>query len=73
VTLARALRVAAGWSLLVVGALLLVLPGPGIPLLVLGLALLSRDVPWARRARERVLERFPWARSGGSDPGRPAQ
>jgi hypothetical protein len=73
VTLARILRVAAGGSLLVVGALLLVLPGPGIPLLVLGLALLSRDVPWARRARERLLERFPWARGGGSGPARPAQ
>jgi hypothetical protein len=68
VTLARTLRVAAGWSLLVVGALLLVLPGPGIPLLVLGLALLSRDVPWARRLRERVLERFSRARGGGSGP-----
>jgi hypothetical protein len=73
VTFARTLRVAAGWSLLVVGALLVVLPGPGIPLLVLGLALLSRDVPWARRLRERVAERFPWARGGGSGPARPGQ
>ncbi|HQR29275.1 MAG TPA: PGPGW domain-containing protein [Anaeromyxobacteraceae bacterium] len=72
-TFARTVRVAAGWALLVVGVLLLVLPGPGIPLLVLGLALLSRDVPWARRLRERVVERLSRARGGGSGPARPAQ
>ncbi len=65
---ARSLRLAAGWSLLVVGGLLLVLPGPGIPLLVVGLALLSRDVPWARRMRERLLHRFPWAGGGARPP-----
>ncbi|MBS1108377.1 MAG: putative transrane protein [Anaeromyxobacteraceae bacterium] len=58
----RIVRLAGGWVLLVVGALLLVLPGPGIPLVILGLALLSRDVPWARRLRQRVEARFPWAR-----------
>jgi hypothetical protein len=55
---------AGGWVLLAVGVLLLVLPGPGIPLVILGLALLSRDVPWARRLRERIEARFPWARPG---------
>ena len=70
---ARALRLAAGWSLLAVGVLLLVLPGPGIPIVVLGLALLSRDVPWARRMRERVERRFPWARGGGATRPRSAQ
>jgi hypothetical protein len=53
------LRRAAGWAALVAGAVLLVLPGPGLPLLALGLTLLSRDLPWARRLRERVQDRLP--------------
>ncbi len=53
------LRRAAGWAALVAGAVLLVLPGPGLPLVVLGLTLLSRDVPWARRLRARVQDRLP--------------
>jgi hypothetical protein len=73
VNAARTFRLAAGWSLLTVGGLLMLLPGPGIPLVVLGLALLSRDVPWARRLRERVARRFPWARGGGAHPPRSAQ
>jgi len=36
----------------VVGIALLVLPGPGIPLIVAGLALLGTQFPWARRALE---------------------
>lgn len=35
--------------------------------------MLARDVPWARRLRERFLERFPWARGRNSDPSRPGQ
>jgi hypothetical protein len=73
VNVARTVRLAAGWSLLVVGGLLLVLPGPGIPLLLVGLALLSRDVPWARRLRERVLRRFPWGGPGGDGAPRAVQ
>jgi len=53
------LRRVAGWAALVAGAALLVLPGPGLPLMALGLALLSRDVPWARRLRERLQDRLP--------------
>jgi len=40
-----------GYGLLGVGVALLVLPGPGIPLVLGGLALLARRRPWARRAR----------------------
>ena len=42
--------IVAGTVLLVVGIALLVLPGPGIPLIVAGLALLGTQFPWARRA-----------------------
>ena len=44
--------IVAGSVLLVVGIALLVLPGPGIPLVVAGLALLGTQSPWARRALE---------------------
>jgi hypothetical protein len=43
-----------GYGLLAVGVALLVLPGPGIPFLLGGLAVLSRRRPWARRARRRL-------------------
>ena len=61
------LRRAAGWAALVAGAALLVLPGPGLPLLVLGLTLLSRDVPWARRLRARVQDRLPRRAMGAGE------
>jgi hypothetical protein len=53
----RAAIVAGGFGLLLVGAALLVLPGPGIPLLVAGLGLLSLEYHWARRLRDRLLRR----------------
>lgn len=45
---------AAGWALLGAGAALLALPGPGIPLVLAGLALLGRERPWARRLHQRA-------------------
>ena len=45
---------AAGWALLGTGAALLVLPGPGIPLLLAGLLLLGRERPWARKLHLRA-------------------
>jgi len=42
--------IVAGSLLLLVGIALLVLPGPGIPLIIAGLALLGTQFPWARRA-----------------------
>jgi len=53
----RAAIVAGGFGLLLVGAALLVLPGPGIPLVAAGLALLSLEFHWARRLRDWVLQR----------------
>jgi Putative transmembrane protein (PGPGW) len=43
-----------GFLLLVVGGILSIplVPGPGIPLIILGLVLLSRDFRWAARALE---------------------
>ena len=44
-----------GVALLVAGAAMLVLPGPGIAVILLGLVVLAREFSWARR----VLD---WAR-----------
>jgi hypothetical protein len=54
----RLLRMGAGTALLVVGAALLVLPGPGLVVVALGLGLLSRDVAWAARLLDRVQARM---------------
>ncbi len=67
--LARLARQAAGWSLLVVGGALLVLPGPGIPLVLGGLALLARDRPWARRAQAHLQRRWRSLRGRLRAPG----
>ncbi|WP_345732973.1 PGPGW domain-containing protein, partial [Cryptosporangium minutisporangium] len=46
-----------GAALIVVGVLLLVLPGPGLLLVLAGLLLLASEFPWARRYVEPVRER----------------
>lgn len=43
-----------GGTVLLIGAALLVLPGPGIPVLILGLGILAIEFAWARRALSRV-------------------
>ena len=53
--LARAVLLVSGFALLALGALLLFLPGPGLPMLLGGLALLGKELPWARRVQQRIL------------------
>ena len=73
----RAVRLVAGWTLLLSGAALLVLPGPGFPLLLGGLALLAREQAWAGRLHRRILDRWARARERRGDqrvePGTPRQ
>jgi Putative transmembrane protein (PGPGW) len=45
---------AGGFALLGAGAAMLVLPGPGILAILGGLALLEKDVPWAKRMTDRI-------------------
>ncbi|MBI3990259.1 MAG: hypothetical protein HY347_11660 [candidate division NC10 bacterium] len=53
-------RLIGGWGLILGGLVGLFLPFlQGIALIVAGLALLSRDAPWARRCMERIKA---WAR-----------
>jgi uncharacterized protein (TIGR02611 family) len=69
-----------GMTLLVAGAAMLVLPGPGIAVILLGLVVLSAEFQWAQRAlawlRERAsnLKDQAQARLPGADrrpPGGP--
>jgi hypothetical protein len=55
--LRRLLLIVAGFALLLVGVVLLVLPGPGLLLVLGGLALLSNEFTWAHRLTEPVREK----------------
>ena len=54
----RAAITLAGGTLLAVGLLLLVLPGPGTPVLLAGLAVLATEFAWAERALGRATARI---------------
>jgi uncharacterized protein (TIGR02611 family) len=62
--LARAVRrggvFLVGMTLLIAGAAMLVLPGPGIAVILLGLVVLSAEFKWAQRA-------LAWVRARASD------
>jgi uncharacterized protein (TIGR02611 family) len=61
-TLTRAVRRGGvfliGMTLLVAGAAMLVLPGPGIAVILLGLVVLSAEFQWAQRVLAWARERF---------------
>lgn len=56
-----------GLAVVITGILLLVLPGPGLLVIVLGVAILSLEFPWVRRAerwaRARAKRAASWARA----------
>ena len=58
----RAGVVASAFGLLLIGALLLVLPGPGIPLIVVALGLLALEFVWAERLLAWTLRKAERAR-----------
>jgi hypothetical protein len=62
--LKKGLRLASGFGLLIVGTVLAIpgVPGPGIPLILLGLWILSGQFVWARKALDWAREKF--ARAG---------
>lgn len=57
-TLRKALILVFGITLLVIGAALLVLPGPGILTLIIGLMVLATEFAWARKTIDYVRKRF---------------
>jgi uncharacterized protein (TIGR02611 family) len=53
----RVAIIAAGGALLLGGIAMLVLPGPGLLVIIAGLAVLAREFVWAERALERAKAR----------------
>jgi tellurite resistance protein TerC len=45
-----------GFTVIVIGAAMLILPGPGIVVIGFGLLILSAEFVWARRALDRMKE-----------------
>lgn len=50
----RAFRIVSGFTLLLVGAVMLITPGPGWLTIFLGLSLLAAEFVWARRLMNRI-------------------
>jgi uncharacterized protein (TIGR02611 family) len=50
----RALRIVVGFTLLLVGIVMIVTPGPGWLVIFFGLGLLAAEFVWARRLMERM-------------------
>ena len=50
----RGFRIVSGFTLLLVGAIMLVTPGPGWLTIFLGLSLLAAEFVWARRLMNRI-------------------
>lgn len=61
----RLVRMGIGFFLLFAGLLMMVLPGPGLLVIAIGLGILARDVAWAERLLERVRRRLPQDEEGG--------
>lgn len=62
--LVRMLTIILGFIVVVLGLLMLILPGPGLLVTAIGLAILSKDIPFARRLREIVMSKLPQDESG---------
>lgn len=50
----RVFRIVAGFTLLLAGVVMLVTPGPGWVVILLGLGLLAAEFVWARRLMDRI-------------------
>jgi hypothetical protein len=52
----KIVRIAGGFALIALGAVMLVTPGPGWLSIAAGMALLAKDYEWARRWLDRLRE-----------------
>ncbi len=65
----RVARIVTGTALVLLGMLLLVLPGPGIVTIAAGLAILATEFTWARTLLDWLKTRFKsFFRNGMGDP-----
>jgi len=60
----RLFTIILGFVIVTLGLLMMVLPGPGVLVLAIGLAILSKDIPFARRLREIAVSKLPQDESG---------
>jgi uncharacterized protein (TIGR02611 family) len=56
----RVFLVIAGFTLLLGGVVMLVTPGPGMLVILLGLGLLAAEFLWARRLMDRIKQQSGW-------------
>jgi hypothetical protein len=61
----RITRMTIGGILTLAGLAMMPLPGPGLPIVAAGLAILARDVAWAERLLGHVTDRIPTDDDGG--------
>jgi uncharacterized protein (TIGR02611 family) len=66
----RVLITAAGFTLLLAGLAMLVLPGPALAVIPIALAVLSLEFAWAGRALETALEKAEQAKQSAKDTSR---
>jgi len=71
IAIRRLLVLVIGVSVLIVGVIMIVTPGPAIIVIPAGLALLATEFLWARRVLERVQETVK-KHTTGKTPGAPA-
>ena len=76
----RVFRIIAGFTLLLAGIVMIVTPGPGWLVILLGLGLLAAEFVWARRLMDRIKRegdrvrvRLPRARACDDMPHQPAE
>jgi uncharacterized protein (TIGR02611 family) len=50
----RIFLILAGFTLLILGIIMIFTPGPGTPIILMGLGLLAAEFVWARRVMERI-------------------
>jgi uncharacterized protein (TIGR02611 family) len=50
----RIFLILAGFTLLALGIIMIFTPGPGTPVILMGLGLLAAEFVWARRIMERI-------------------
>ena len=65
----RVLRMTVGSIVTLVGFIMMPLPGPGLPIVAFGLAILARDVAWADRLLGFLRNRIPRDNNGGMSRG----
>jgi tellurite resistance protein TerC len=54
----RVIVIVVGFSVLVVGIAMIVLPGPAVVVIPIGLAILATEFIWARKLLDKVKERI---------------